>query len=232
MSYLPILAATATRNASAANGGNETAVTNAVDYCWTQILALSWVEAVIAIAFGMILLFHGWRIYKMLVVISFAMIGLFLGMLIGAKAGSALLGAVVGMVLLGFVAMPLMQWGISILGAIAGGVLTATFWYAANLPDKYILAGALIGIIAGGMISFIVVKAAVMLFTSLQGAMFVILGALALLAVWDQTAVKIKEIFFEQRWFFPALLAVVTAAGIYIQTKFNKGGGDAIGGKK
>jgi hypothetical protein len=227
---IPMLAATVSRQSSSASKG-ETPVSSAVDYCWMQIASLTWVEAVIVIAFGLILLFHGWRIYKMLVVISFAMIGLFLGKLLGEKAGSPLWGAVIGMVALGFVSIPLMQWGISILGAIAGGVLTASFWYAAELPDKYILAGALIGVIAGGMISFIVVKAAVTLFTSLEGAIFVILGALALLAAWEQTATKIESIYFEQRWFVPALLAVITATGIYIQMKFNKGG-DGGGGKK
>jgi hypothetical protein len=232
MSYLPILAATVSKHSSSANKGEETAVTSAVDYCWTKIAGLTWVEAVIVIAFGLILLFHGWRIYKTLVVISFAMIGLFLGKLLGEKAGSPLWGAVIGMVAMGFASIPLMQWGICILGAIAGGALTASFWYAADLPDKYILAGALIGVIAGGMISFIIVKAAVTLFTSLQGAIFVVLGALALLAAWEQSAAKIESIYFEQKWFVPALLTVITAAGIYVQMKFNKGGGEGSGGKK
>ena len=232
MFNLPMLAATVSRHTSSANKGGDTAVFNTVDYCWTKITGLTWVEAVIVIAFGLILLFHGWRIYKMLVVISFAMIGLFLGKLLGEKAGAPLVGAIIGMAAMGFVSIPLMQWGISILGAIAGGVLTASFWYAGELPDKYILAGALIGVIAGGMISFIVVKAAVTLFTGLEGAIFVVLGALALLAAWEQSATKIESIYYEQKWFVPALLAVITAMGIYIQMKFNKGGGDGGGGKK
>jgi hypothetical protein len=227
---IPMLAATTARHSASANKGPETAVTNVVDYCWTQITALTWVESVIVIAFGLILLVHGWRIYKMLVVISFAMMGLFLGKLLGEKAGSPLWGGVIGMVALGFVSIPLMQWGISILGAIAGGVLTASLWYAADLPDKYILAGALIGVIAGGMISFIVVKAAVTLFTGLEGALFAVLGALALMAAWEQTQTKIEDIYFAQKWFVPTLLTVITAAGIYIQMKFNKGGDG--GGKK
>jgi hypothetical protein len=226
MCYLPILAAAKSGTAS-----GEVVVPQLVTDCWTRIASLAWPEAVLTIAFGMILLFHGWRIYKTLVVISFALIGLFMGMLIGDKAGSALWGAVLGMVVLGFAAVPLMQWAISILGAIAGGVLTASLWYAAALPDKYILAGALVGVVAGGMISFIVVKAAVTLFTSLQGALLITLGALALLAAWDQTGPRIKDIFFQQRWFFPVCLAVLTAVGVYIQTKFNKGG-DGGGGKK
>jgi hypothetical protein len=222
MSYLPLLAA-----ASGPSASGEVVVPDMVNNCWNKIVSLGWPEAVITIAFGLVLLFHGWRIYKTLVVLSFAIIGLVLGMLIGAKAGSALWGAVFGMLVLGVAAVPLMQWGISILGAIAGGVITAGLWYAAGLPDKYILAGALIGVVAGGMMSFIVIKASVVLFTSLQGALLVVIGALALLADWPQTSVKIKDIFFDQKWFFPACLVFVVAVGIYIQTKFNKGGDGA-----
>jgi hypothetical protein len=226
MFQLPILAETN----STTGVVSETTVSEAVDYCWAQITGLSWFEAVIAIAFGAILLFHGWRIYKTLVVVSFAILGLFIGMAVGIKAGSPIWGAIVGILVLGFISLPLMQWAISILGAMAGGVLAAGFWYAVSLPENYVWAGALIGIVAGGMISFIVIKAAVVLFTSLQGAMLISAGALALLAEWSQTGAGTREIFFEQKWFFPALLAFITAAGMYIQMKFNKG--DAIGGKK
>lgn len=229
MSNLAILAAA---SGSGPSASGEVVVPQAVHDCWNRIATLAWPEAVITIAFGLILMFHGWRIYKTLVVISFAIIGLVMGMLIGSKAGSPLWGAVLGMLVLGFASVPLMQWGISILGAIAGGVITAGLWYAAGLPDKYILAGGLIGVVAGGMMSFIVIKASVVLFTSLQGALLVVLGSLALLAAWDQTSAKVKEIFFEQKWFFPTCLTLFTAVGIYIQMKFNKGGGGEGGGKK
>ncbi len=229
MFQLPILAETYIRESSSTAAARTDAL-EVVNYCWTQITGLSWFEAVTAIAFGAILLFHGWRIYKTLVVISFAMLGLFVGIAVGSKAGSPIWGAVVGMLVLGFISLPLMQWAISILGAIAGGVLAAGLWYAVSLPENYVWAGALIGVVAGGMISFIVIKAAVVLFTSLQGAILISAGTLALLAEWSQTDAWTKDIFFAQKWFFPALLAFITAVGMYIQMKFNKG--DAIGGKK
>ncbi|HSV27064.1 MAG TPA: hypothetical protein VLH60_04145, partial [Sedimentisphaerales bacterium] len=141
-------------------------------------------------------------------------------------------GAVIGMFVLGFLSIPLMQFGISILGAIAGGVLATGLWYAVNLPEQYVLAGTLIGIVAGGMISFIVVKAAVMLFTSLQGAILISAGVLALLAEWSETSVRTEEIFFAQRWFFPAMLAFFTVAGIYIQARFNTGNTGSSAGRK
>jgi hypothetical protein len=224
MLYVPILAQAAGRQEAQVGP-----VANILEGCWTHVTGLSWAEAVVAIAFGLILLAHGWRIHKMLVVISFGLIGMLLGILIGARVGSQLWGAIAGMAVLAFVSVPLMQWGISLLGAIAGGILAAGLWHAVNLPEKYILAGALVGIVAGGMISFIVVKAAVMLFTSFEGAVLIVLGALSLLGRYPQTSDRTEEMYFEQKWVFPLLLILVTAIGIYVQAKFNKGGD---GGKK
>lgn len=232
MFQLPILAEAIRESTSRGTAAPDTTMADAIHYCWTQITALSWLQAVIAIAFGAILLFHGWRIYKTLVVISFAMLGLSIGIALGTKAGMPIWGGVVGMLVLGFISLPLMQWAISILGAIAGGVLAAGLWYAVNLPPNYVWAGALIGVVAGGMISFIVLKAAVVLFTSLQGAILISSGALALLSLWGQTSMATRDIFFEQKWFFPALLAFITAVGMYIQMKFNKGDAGGGGGKK
>ena len=65
-----------------------------------------------------------------------------------------------------------------------------------------------------------------------QAQLLDIFDTLALLAAWEQSATKIESIYYEQKWFVPALLAVITAMGIYIQMKFNKGGGDGGGGKK
>lgn len=49
----------------------------------------------------------------------------------------------------------LMRWPVSVLGAVVGGALIASIWYAFELPEQYIWTGALIGIVAGGAISFV-----------------------------------------------------------------------------
>jgi hypothetical protein len=59
--------------------------------------------------------------------------------------------------------------GRDVLGAVSGGILTAGVgwrWTASGIR----LGGGLVGLIAGGMISFIVFKIAVILFTSLAEA--------------------------------------------------------------
>lgn len=202
-----------------------------VDYIWEQIATLSWLQAFIAVSFGAVYLLYGWRIFKALAVISFAFLGLYAGMWVGGQFfDNVLIGGVVGAALLAVLAVPLMRWAVSILGAVAGGTLTAGLWYACQLPEQYIWAGGLVGIVAGGMISFIVFKIAVMLFTSLGGGALIVTGLLSLLyqyeSIQDPPTENIKELFYNQSWFMPVLLMISTAVGIIVQNKFVKGSRD------
>jgi len=196
-----------------------------VDLIWQQITSLGLLEALTFISFGAVCLFYGWRVFKILVVISFALIGLFVGVytnrtLIG---GSGVWLGIIAMVLFAVFSVPMMRWGVSILGAAAGGMLTAGAWYAAALPEKYIWAGALIGIIAGGMISFIIFKIAVMLFTSFGGSVLVVVGILAIMYEYMGAAADVENLVFNQKWFLPAVLLGPMALGIFFQNKFIKG---------
>lgn len=114
-----------------------------------------------------------------------------------------------------------------ILGAAAGGILAAGLWYAFNQPQIYIWVPAITGIIAGGMISFIVFKFAVMLFTSLGGSTIVVVAALALLHLYETNEVQpatnhIQDMVFEQNWFLPVAVMVPTLLGLIMQNKFVK----------
>ena len=197
-----------------------------VDYIWEQITALSWLQAVVAISFGAVYLLYGWRIFKALAVISFALLGLYAGRWVGGQFDEVLVGSVVGAVVLAILSIPLMRWAVSILGAVAGGTLTAALWYACELPEQYIWAGGLVGVVAGGMISFIIFKIAVMLFTSLGGGVLIVAGALSLLhqyeSIQDPPGGSIKELFYSENWFVPVLLLVPAAIGMIMQNKFVK----------
>ena len=159
-----------------------------IDMFWQYITSLNILEALTFISFGAVCLLYGWRVFKILVVISFALLGLFFGVTISDKINGdnhRLVGGLIGLGLMGAVSVPLMRWAVSILGAIAGGILTSGIWYACGLTEKYIWAGALVGIIAGGMISFIIFKIAVMLFSSLGGGTLIVVGILALLYLYQ-----------------------------------------------
>ena len=197
-----------------------------LDSIWEQVIALSWLQAIIAISFGVVYLLYGWRIFKVLVIICFGLVGLFAGIKIGTRFNSELLGGIIGLSLLAGVSVPLMRWAVSVLGAIAGGILTSGIWYAVELPEKYMPAGALIGIIAGGMISFIVFRIAVMLFTSLGGGVLIVTGLLALVyryeSIQEPPTATIKAMLYNHHWFVPVLLLAPTLIGIIVQNKFIK----------
>jgi hypothetical protein len=201
-------------------------VQTVLDSLWGQVTALSWLQAVIAISFGVVYLLYGWRIFRVVVAICFGLVGLFAGIKIGARFGSEMLGGVAGLVLLAGVSIPLMRWAVCLLGAIAGGIITSGIWYAFELPEKYMPAGALIGVIAGGMISFIVFKIAVMLFTSFGGGILIITGLLSLVyhyeSIQDPPTATIKNMLYTHNWFLPALLIAPTVIGIIVQNKFIK----------
>jgi hypothetical protein len=115
-----------------------------------------------------------------------------------------------------------MRWGVTLLGAISGGILTAGVWLAAGLPEQYFWAGGLVGFIAGGMISFIVFKIAVMLFTSLGGSALMVTGVLAILYRYMVGGDQFKTFVLANPWFLPALLLVPMAVGIFLQNRFSK----------
>jgi hypothetical protein len=197
-----------------------------LDQIWEQMTTLSWLQAVMAISFGTVYILYGWRIFKILVVICFGLVGMFAGIRIGQRFDSQILGAIAGLVLLAAISVPMMRWAVSLLGAITGGILTAGLWYAFELPGQYILAGAGIGVIAGGMISFIVFRIAVMLFTSFGGGALIVAGLVALLhqyeSMQEPPTERIRDLFMNQNWFLPVMLLIPTVIGIIIQNKLIK----------
>jgi len=206
------------------SGATEEAVVPMESF-WNYITTLNRAEAVTFITFGIVCLMYGWRVFKILVVICFALLGVFLGVSVTDKIvglNNRLVGGLVGMGLLGILSVPLMRWAVSILGAIAGGILTSGIGYASGLPERYIWAGALIGMVAGGMISFIVFKVAVILFSSLSGACLIVVGSLAILYMHPATSVRLEEILFTKKWFLPTLLMAPTLIGLVLQNKFVK----------
>lgn len=192
-----------------------------IDLIWKHVTGLSLIESLTFVSFGAICLFYGWRIYKILVMICFAMLGLFLGMIVNHKIGvpdNPLLAVLVAAVAAS-VSLPLLRWAICILGAAAGGLITAGVWYSVNLPEAYLWAGALTGIVAGGMVSFITYKHAVMLFSSLSGSGLIAAGCLALLNLYAQTSEQVQIAVFQQKWFLPVVIIVPTIIGLFAQNK-------------
>jgi len=220
MDYVTVLAVAAENGSEVSN---ET--TPPVEAMWELVTGMGLMEALMFIAFGSVCLFYGWRVFKVLVVIAFSLLGMAAGVMAVSKISgfdNKVVAGVIGMGLMAALAIPLMRHAVALLGAAAGGAMTAGLWYACNLTDKYIWAGALIGVIAGGMISFIVFKIAVILFTSMGGSALMMVGMLALLYLYPLTSEEITSLVNEKRWFVPAAFIAPTILGIIIQNKLVK----------
>lgn len=196
-----------------------------INFIWEQIAELNLVEALTFICFGVICLLYGWRIFRILVTLSFALAGLYVGILTSRLliGGNEVWLGIICMALFALFSIPLMRWAVSILGAVTGGILTSGIWLACELPQQYWWAGGLVGLVAGGMISFIIFKIAVMLFTSFTGAALIVVAVLAILYRYMGPAEQIEQIVFNHNWFLPAALLAPTATGIFFQNKFVKG---------
>ena len=72
------------------------------------------------------------------------------------------------------------------------------------------------------MISFIVFKIAVILFTSVGGSAMLAVGMLALLFQYSETKLKTQDLFLGPKWFIPFLLIIPTIISIYWQNRFSK----------
>ncbi|MBN1844712.1 MAG: hypothetical protein JW810_03445 [Sedimentisphaerales bacterium] len=193
-----------------------------IDDIWQFIADISWLEAVVFVAFGVIYLAYGWRVFKALVVINFAVLGMYLGIYLGGKLGSGLWGGIIGVCALGTLSYPFMRFGIAILGGMAGAVLGASFWRIIALPDPLIWAGALAGLVAGGLLAFSSYKTSIMLFTSLQGSMFVVIGMLALLNDYPNLGERLSVALNGHVFLLPALLVIPTFTGIFFQARLLK----------
>jgi len=199
------------------------------DYVWTQMASLSWLEAVLAVSFGVVYLLYGWRVFKVLTVVAFGLFGMFAGAAIGKYIGFAhaqVWGGVAGSLIFSVASVPLMRYAVSLLGGAAGAVITGGLWHAFSLPEKYIWAGAIAGLIAGFLISFIIFKFAVILFTSLSGAAVMMIGFLQLINLYEANLASptnnIHEWIYNYNWFLPVCLMVPTLLGMYLQNHFHK----------
>ena len=111
--------------------------------------------------------------------------------------------------------------------AVAGGILAAGIWHSFNLPQEFVWAGTLTGLVAGGMISFVVFKLSVMLFTSLGGTSLILVGAFALIYRYetfanDPPTTHLNQLYYNNPWFLPLLLTAGTLLGILIQFRSGK----------
>lgn len=185
------------------------------------------VQAMILLVVGVVYLLYGWKIFKILVVINAAV----LGGLLGAKAGSLLQGAnmplfggIAVSLLLAVLALPLMKYSVSLMGGLAGSLLGYSVWHyvcnAAKAPHlaQYSWAGALIGLIALGLLAFIIFRAVIIIFTSFQGAFVTVTGIVGVLMLFESARQYLVTSLTNNIYLLPMLVLVPGIIGVAFQS--------------
>ena len=161
-----------------------------------RLMTLPSVLACVLLAIGLLYLLQGWKAFRTLVVINAAALGIVLGHRVGVSLGGgdmAMYAALAGGVLLAALAWPLMKYSVCLMGALSGGFLGYGVWQfvvtavgRANLAE-FAWAGGLVGLIIMGLLSFVVFRFVIIVFSTFQGSMMIVSGLLALLLKYDRT---------------------------------------------
>ena len=142
------------------------------------------VWAGVMIVLGVICTFQGYRWRKTVVLILAALCGLWAGSALGGEIGSGAMVAALALALLfAIIALPLMKFTVAFFGGLAGAFLGANLWSMLAPPEHQssVQLGAVIGLIAMGMLAFIAFRVVVIVFTSIVGSTLLVLGMLSLL---------------------------------------------------
>ena len=203
-----------------------------------QVDLLTWAQsmgaltAALLVLAGCVYLLFGVNAYRALVTINAAVAGAYLGALVGARAGNATAGAMVGGFAACALAWPLMKYTVAITGAVFGALLGASIWRAAGLESNYSWAGGGMGLIFFGMLSFLLFRGSIMMFTSLQGSVMLVFGLLGLIYKYQELAPKVSDNLAARTFILPLCIFVPATLGLIWQQTQYPAGPPAAGIKK
>jgi hypothetical protein len=172
---------------------------------------------------GGLLMSFGFKAYKWIVLLNFVAIGWWLGTLPVrnelAQKGTddlAIVASVAGAVLMGIIAWPLLRYAVAVCGGLVGFALGMVIWAYCDQPVNMAWAGGLVGLVLLGMLSFVLFKTTVILFTSIEGASLFVFGACALLmryAPWQkQVATSV-----DKPILIPMVITTIAAISLFWQ---------------
>jgi hypothetical protein len=166
---------------------------------------------------GIIFLLWGYPIFRYLIMFNFGVVGAYLGASLGKTGDTALAGALIGGFLAAALAWPMMKWAVALTGAGIGTILGAAIWRASGQDPAFDWAGGLTGCVAFGMLSFIIFRGGIILYTSLQGGALLASGMLALLEKYPSVGPSLTEHLTAQRFLLPTAIVIPAVIGLIFQ---------------
>lgn len=190
------------------------------------LAALNAIQAILLLAAGLLCLLQGWKVFKVIVIVNAAILGTLAGGYLGRLlpgANTPLIAGLAGALLFGVLAWPLMKYAVSVMGGLVGAFLGYAVWlYAATAAGQeqiaaYAWAGALIGLIALGLLAFVIFRLVVEIFTAFQGALLTVAGIVALLLMHESLRDKLTGAFESNEYLLPLVICVPGVIGFAFQ---------------
>jgi hypothetical protein len=185
--------------------------------------------ATLLVAAGVVYLLFGLYMFKWLVTLNSAIVGAYLGSLIGRSGDAAIAGAFLGGFAAAAATWPMMKWAVTIMGGLFGALLGISLWRTTGLDPHYAWSGGLTGLIFFGMLNFVVFRLSVMTYTSLQGSAMLIFGVLALIYKSPDVAGRVTDALTIKPFILPAAIFIPMICGMFYQAQ---GGTAEVDAKK
>ncbi len=184
--------------------------------------------AILLVLIGVVYLLYGWSIYRPLITLNAAILGGYIGVIAGQRMGDyELAGGLVGAIVAAAIAWPLIKWAVAVLGGVCGAIVGASIWKMCGQDPTFAWAGAMTGMVGFGMFSFILFRGSIIMYTSLQGGMMLVVGMLGLGYSYPALAKSLGTHLTTQPLALPLAVLVPTILGLIYQQTHSAGGGGA-----
>jgi len=226
----PVLAQAAEGSSSAGGGGNAS-LTPLLEGLQGRLDLLTQPDQLIAtlenvdplragilIVIGAISVINGYAWHKPLVVILAGIAGVTAGLTLGPQVGgTGVVPAVALGLLFAVLALPLMRYTVALFAGLVGAFVGANCWTAFGGLEAHHHYGAIIGLVAMGLLAFLAFRVVIMAFTSIGGASLLTLGIIAALLDMPGLGEGIQTSIRDNHRVAPIIAASTAALGFIVQ---------------
>lgn len=173
--------------------------------------------ALLLVLLGLVYLLFGFYLFKPLVLLNAAFVGSMVGVMVSSKTGGAIPSGILGGFIAAAATYPLMKWAVAVMGGLFGAILGLTLWRTFGLEQGFAWTGACMGLIACGLLCFIVFRGSVMAYTSLQGSVMLVFGILSLAYKYQEFAPNLAKSLELKPFLLPMAIFIATTLGLIYQ---------------
>ena len=189
-----------------------------IDY----LVDLPWIFSAVMVFLGVLCILNGYRWHKWVIASLAFLAGIFLGQQVAESMGRPMIVAIALGALFAIVTAPLLRVTVAIFAGLAGAFIGTNAWTAAEATTESIApgtfwAGGAIGFIVMALLSMLLFRLVVVVFTSVGGAALVVFGVTTLLMLVEGWAEPINSALQTTPLMIPLLTLLAAVAGFVVQ---------------